>query len=537
MTFSAVIFAVRAYYREPSSDELVYRYVWEPDDPTGLWEEGHRFEREVSSFSDILSTQSRHYMRVNGRAIVHTLEQAFTGHELAFAVFASSLFVAFVALIVGFSLPEGCRSYGYWLLTSVALLYLFPYCTTLWTSVNYGMNYLYPGVLCMAFLWLWKYVGFDGHRLGRLRLAGAIALALLFGWSNEAYVLGVDAGMFLYYCFNSRRFRGQIVVLAVVFWFSSAALVFSPGNFLRLTGPSLQGIPLKESVYYAISHFLELRVWLLFLVATALMLVFRRSELLSVFRRNSYLLYVFASTIVISLVANTKDYSHVLAVLLSLVFILKYISVCRPRMSPPAVVALVLCSAVYVLSQTLIARDTVRVYRMEHELIKEYRASSDGLVRIPPVEVSPLSRPFIAGPYSYFDRKLSDYFMYVINLVYCNSRKPPIFLEDADMYALVSPQTFFTPANKMPGNAPAYHVPSGRYIWLSQATERPLSLTYRPVSFSTDGPMILRIKYIFIPEKFSNSDTIIPDTLHTRYGTALRIPAIINDREVVAVDI
>ena len=49
--------------------------------------------------------------------------------------------------------------------------------------------------------------------------------------------------------------------------------------------------------------------------------------------------------------------------------------------------------------------------------------------------------------------------------------------------------------------------------------------------------MILRIKYIFIPEKFSNSDTIIPDTLHTRYGTTLRIPAIINDREVVAVDI
>ena len=50
----AVFFFLRSYWHELASDELLYQYVWEEDDPTNLWNPEHRFERIISSPGEIL---------------------------------------------------------------------------------------------------------------------------------------------------------------------------------------------------------------------------------------------------------------------------------------------------------------------------------------------------------------------------------------------------------------------------------------------------------------------------------------------------
>lgn len=159
MAVVAVVFFVRCYEHEPSGDELLYEYVWEDGDPTDLWMRGHQFINKVSSLEDIYNTQVKHYMLVNGRSLVHAVEQAFTGHKLAFSLVNTGVFLLFVFMIVNFVTGKNRRNrYWVWFSVVTGLLLMFPYEESLWTSVNLGLNYLWPATMSVAMLTIWKSV-------------------------------------------------------------------------------------------------------------------------------------------------------------------------------------------------------------------------------------------------------------------------------------------------------------------------------------------------------------------------------------------
>ena len=75
LIITGVFFYLRSVNRTLISEEITYYYVFE--DRKGF--DSCADSKEIKTFSDILESQVNHYNFVNGRALVHSLEQFFSG--------------------------------------------------------------------------------------------------------------------------------------------------------------------------------------------------------------------------------------------------------------------------------------------------------------------------------------------------------------------------------------------------------------------------------------------------------------------------
>ena len=397
MAMCAVFFFLRSYWHELSGDELLYQYVWEKDDPTNLWENGHRFERHISSVADIWQTQRIHYMKWSGRSIVHTLEQCFSGPAgfVVFCVINTAVLVLLVWLVVKYVSNES-GPYLLWLLTLIGLLYMFPFEDSIWTSINYGLNYLWPGVWSVAVLLLWERIE-KGNLPVRWNF-GIAMLGLLAGWSNEAFSVGLAGGTFIFYWLNFRRLPRRILWLVIPLWIGTAILVFAPGNLVRFMrsddGESL-------SLYYKmLNGVLNLLAQKLFWLALAIVIVefiYHRSRILSFARASQLLLWMLAVTFLFILVMNSMSKTNTFEELLCMLLILGYMRYCGffDRETMPKRVSCVALTVLLAAHQAILCVDTYKVSRFQRRMIDEYIASPDGFVRYDAPELFPCSGKFI----------------------------------------------------------------------------------------------------------------------------------------------
>lgn len=539
LAFVGAIFFIRCYWHVPSGDELLYEYVWESDDPTDLWEPGHRYERKVSDIGDIWQTQARHYVQVNGRSLVHATEQAFTGHHMLFCVVNTIVFLLFVTLIVRYvATPVWRRSPFLWLIVPVTLLVLFPYQQSLWTSVNYGLNYLWPATMAVGMLILWEQICAGTVSV---RWAPLIVLySLIFGWTHEAFVVGVAGGMFIYYCFNFKRYRGMSIVLTVPLWLSAAVMVFAPGNISRFgainpNGASLHGIMLR--LCNGLDNQLSLKmIWVLVLACVLLLVLGNRGAIRQFVRENSRMISVFAIGTMFPMVANTGAYSHTFAELMAFLLVLKYICATNWVGKPVLKYIVMIICVLFVPWQIIVAHDTVTNYRVQADLVSEYMSSPDGVVRYREPGISRFSRDYIR---LWDNEGLSQFYVNVYNNVFFGGNKPWQMLDSADYQAVESPESYFVAANKYPGSAPLYQAPGSRYIWINademQAGDS-LVANYKRVDWNHRGDVFVRLKFVLMPDSYPSTGEVEIDTLHTRFGDRYRVnmPPV---RQITSVDI
>ena len=134
--FTAVVFFIRSHEHVPTGDEVMHQFVYEDGDDTPLGVQEHSYERRVETLSQAFSSQLNHYKLVNGRFLVHFIEQCFTGHETLYFVLNTILFFVFVFLLIRYSVkPQDRGRYSVWVFTLAVLLLLFPSPSSLWTSI------------------------------------------------------------------------------------------------------------------------------------------------------------------------------------------------------------------------------------------------------------------------------------------------------------------------------------------------------------------------------------------------------------------
>ena len=89
-------------------------------------------------------------------------------------------------------------------------------------------------------------------------------------------------------------------------------------------------------------------------------------------------------------------------------------------------------------------------------------------------------------------------------------------LNERDWQALRSPETFFVPENKMPGNSPFYE--GDEYYW-ALADEVPANKRYcvnlKPVKLEECPYLLIKLKKIFTPNSFWTTDFIMSDSMKT----------------------
>lgn len=178
----------------------------------------------VESFFQILTTQVSHFLRFNGRFIVHSLTQMWLmeGFRIAYCVCNGLMFgLLWIGMMRLADLRFTWRSAS---LSLLMLLLLFPAPGVICFSlVAFSLNYLWPGVLCVWLLiFIFKRTG-EGRPSVWLLLGTFVAGAL-----QESYSLPLTGALFITFFIYRRR---DLLWYAVAMGVGTLALLLAPGNY------------------------------------------------------------------------------------------------------------------------------------------------------------------------------------------------------------------------------------------------------------------------------------------------------------------
>ncbi|MBQ7791727.1 MAG: hypothetical protein IJ377_05515 [Rikenellaceae bacterium] len=189
----------------------------------------------IRTLKDIFESQCDHYMQLNGRFLVHCVVQLFCGMLGVewFRIFNTIMFVLFSAMTTRLVCETYRASIMWYTLTAFAIWLFIPRIGfTLLGNIACGVNYLWVGVASVAFILLLQKVA--ESKFSVFANIGLGFVGVLIGSLQESFSIPISGALFLYYCFNFKKFRGSIVWLVCGYWLGAIAMIVAPGNFIRL---------------------------------------------------------------------------------------------------------------------------------------------------------------------------------------------------------------------------------------------------------------------------------------------------------------
>lgn len=215
----------------------------------------------VTSFAQAVESMWNHYQTVNGRFVSHLTMQGFCAlwGKTAFNVVNTLVFMLFLHVL---TLWSGRRN-SVLVLSLVFLTCMcvlpFPGQTMLWLTG--AINYLWPTTFALCYVyWLTHYVA-KTERWHAHVVAFVVALAI--SWTNESVSAPVALGLFIYYAFHRKTFKGLAASSYIGYGLGAALIVFSPGTFSRLETDSTVLPPLETDqflflhTYYLFYYFIS----------------------------------------------------------------------------------------------------------------------------------------------------------------------------------------------------------------------------------------------------------------------------------------
>lgn len=520
LLITGFFFCLRSVWHEPNGDELIYMYNWEADDAPdsffNYWE--RRFDNRITP-EQVIDVQMRHYQFVNGRFFVHTAEQLISCTDLSMTVFYilnTFVFLAFVGLLIVYATrknPDTRSNYLLWLLAILSLLYLFPDRDSLWPSLNMGLNYLWPATMTVAMLMVWNRM--ERARLSTAAFVAVLVLAFFTGWSNEAFAVGLSGGMFLYYCFHYKKFRGQIVAVCIVLWLGTALMCFAPANFARfITLHQTLDASLTRRLILTAVNFLRLKMTPVLIVL--LIWLACKQRLMAFLKSNTKVLYVFASGAVFLSMANTEPRAMTLLEMLSLILTIRYLSGLKAfgHNGKRQIYVVALFTVLFMVHQTILAKDTEALYRSHHKAVEDMEAACPlEVVGLQEPELSWATKPFLSS-------WRHNYVRESVQQVH-GGKKGVKLVSAADRMAICQPEKFFVPENKIPGDAPLYYTEDGYFIWIDRSAFSPTDTligVFEEVRFDGYLNSLLALRYLLSPAPTPDTVKVNTYTAHTRYG-------------------
>lgn len=520
---------LRSHYRELIMDEIVYQYVLDTDHYGGYWE-NNGLHTHIQTIGDVINSQMNHYIYANGRILVHFIEQTFSGvfpMELYFVI-GGLLMIALIWNIVHLGVPAPQRGNPWWwMMTVVAVMYLFPYTHRLWYSINYSCNYLIPAVLMTLTLMLFQRL--NSGQLNGWQKALTALVALMFGASHEGYSIPIGGGFFFYYISHLKELRRNGWIIVVPMYIGILSMVLAPGNFSRfLVLNSDHTLNLRYSLIRTIDSFTWISeiplVWMSLVIVVWLKF---KSHLLFKSLYNSDLLFriLFISLLcglTFYFVIHAYSYAYTSLMLIVLILTLKALyPVVNSHLNKIGLVAYVCILLLFITSQGFITRDSRIMANYQHELIEDYIASEDGIMLNNPPELPFYTRPFVTT------WPVVDWLNFrdiVLSGAYSGYSKP-FYLLEPDIYKVVTEDTLCL--TKIPGGTP--FVEAGGFYWAELDSLEPsvkrYELEYLPVDFNhTTAPLFLRVKFALSPESYPSLEMAQLDTMTIGKRTFVNIP-------------
>ena len=497
---------IRSINRNLISDEIIYCYVFGEKQGFYCYAEA----KEIKTISDILESQMNHYNVVNGRTLVHTIEQFFSG------IVGVDLFYALNAIVFVFTIIlfvkmmfDKMDKYKYWIFTIVAFLYLFPEPSNLWISINFSLNYLWPLCICLLLLYYWKKLRLGIH-ISKVQLSMLPFIGFVAGWSHEAFVVPISAVIFIYYCFNYKEFSSKIALLIIPFVVGAMLLLFAPGNFIRLQNETYSSYILgclKENPFV-------IKLLPLFII---LVLFFWRKRVIEIrqFVRNNGIwigLFIVSLLFVLAL-GLPMGRAYTAVELFSLILIVKLLQTAQlkviMRYSRQISVTVTIC---YVVHQSFICAASIKENKLQDNLINQYIESNDGVAVYDYRDYGYLINPFIRR----FKIEIGDNPAYkfskeTIELRYTKMQKRLIPVSSMDFELISNYGKYLSEKEGLKYSGPFYTLEGCDYAWalvnsVNEADK--FEFNYAPVSFADDVLPQVKLKRLLLPNKYSTKSRV-----------------------------
>ena len=193
--------------------------------------EDNAVRRPVASLGDALQSQANDYTKSNGRFLVHTLVQFFCGTTdmRLFVVFNSLVFALFTWLVVRLTYHRpGVMEV---LLAVCSIWLLLPHKgMTFMGNISMGVNYLWAGVVTLAFIMLFRRLKTNDSKLF---VTSVTLLALISGSLQESFSIGLGGALVLYLMWNRKTVAGSEVIVTAAYVAGCLICMLSPANFNR----------------------------------------------------------------------------------------------------------------------------------------------------------------------------------------------------------------------------------------------------------------------------------------------------------------
>lgn len=348
---------------------FTYNTVWLGDDINYAYDfrYGHR-EETITSFPQIISSMSAHYLSTNGRYIPHILVQAFCGiwGRMAFTIANALMYVVFMLLLCRLCSVKLDNYKG---VLSVVLLSLVTFQTKMTPSCQIG--YIWTFSIVMAFLLLF----FSKRNYSKWWQLLCLGLfSLLAGNGNEALTLGVSGALVMYFITNFKRMSKQQLIMTICFGIGTLVICLSPAAYSR-AAESVDGsvVWVCKSAY---TFFTTLKASFVMIAIVAWKVFHSKQSLKHIYKNNSFFFNVWivmiAFNTLIGFGSNRQVFGAELAAIIIAIRLLKDHAFMRLWLGVFAVCLIYLWTVQY--------EFVIRVKHYYDEITRQYEESSDGVV-------------------------------------------------------------------------------------------------------------------------------------------------------------
>lgn len=451
LILTGVCFYLRTANRELYCDEIMYGYKLNATKYGEYWTSPKTaLDGEINTVKDVVDSQINYYQYANGRIIPHSIEQLFTGvwGLDIFYIFNTIIFLLLVSVCVKVYMTKS--QYLSWLIALIALLYLFPYPSKLWFSVNLAPNYLLPAFLTIYFIYLWQ-----ANKKNNVFLF--VIVGVLLGCTNEAFAIPLSGAMLIYYLLHFKMVKTKKFVLTVSLWVGTVIMILSPGNISRFIKSNTGESNVVDTILNACKLFLELKVIWVLLAILLLYCIFDFKGTVQLLKRNLLLIYMLGIGLLFGLIANTAYHSFTAVEFFAFLILIQIIDRFIENLKYQRVISIVL-TTLFIVHQVMIVRAEMTQAAMQRNIIENVMENKDRVVVYDNSYLTPWVKPFVTtwaqnGPYLLY----SNPFKYKYGDI-------PIVLSQIDYDALPKFDRLATPENKVNSEVPLYYF-GGKMIW------------------------------------------------------------------------
>lgn len=533
LAFTAVVLLIRAQHHEYVADEVSYHYKFTEEHHNIM---DYYLNPRIATLGDVIDSQITHYKYINGRTLIHIVEQAFSG------VYNTDLFKAIniiLFVILTYSLMLLCvpsrnrKNIMLWLINVLVLMYLFPETYQVWTSINITPNYLYPTLLYTVIFILWQRIR-SGKDINRRWLPIIAIGAFIAGWSHEGFSVPVSGAMVVYYLCNFKQLRGSILWVVIPVWIGSLLVIGSPGLLHRAV--VFQDITMKERIVGFFIFMRGLQVVRLYVVVMCIYAIIKpRKAIRRMYNDRIYLYILFFATIVV-FIAHTGFRSMMIGDLVCFIMLFKWIAagVIWEHNTRNQCVIASLISILYVSHQILIVRDVSTQYYHIRSIINELKKSECGIIKFEDIEFPSLTKNYVQDMDELSGVYLPENTKIYISIPGVRSTlqalndcldKPFYPLYKDDYNAVVNPDKFFIPENRISGDTRLYYG-GGHCMWFEPGTpvdSMNVEIHYAPLTWREGRSNFYRLLYLISPPAHNEPLDAYVDTIETCYGTSYRV--------------